>query len=180
MLVRNWFLSVFPLLSFWKAATENGNSNVSIAERDAFSTVKFRWMVAQMNEYWEYRMDRRDLVVKFLHLITVIFNISLNASFLGIASNSQWNPGDREQFGDTGFRYWRGWKWSRAELSNITVSECPHSCGRCQWDKGRCSTDSWDAEPDTCVITLVTWEKDFYWARLVQALERWIFKFGVD
>lgn len=65
VLMRNWFLSVFPLLSFWKAATENGSCNVSITEIDAFSKTKFRWMIAQMNEYWECRMDRGDFVVNF-------------------------------------------------------------------------------------------------------------------
>lgn len=154
LLIRNWFLSVFPLLSFWKAATENGNCNVNNAERDAFSAVKFRWMTAEMNEYWECRMDRGDLVVNFINLITVIFNISPAASFLGIASNSEWDPGDREQFGNTGFRYWRGWERSRVELSNVALSECLNLGGRCQWDEGRRSTDSWDSEPGSCVITL--------------------------
>lgn len=126
----------------------------------------------------ECRMDRGDFVVNFLHLITVIFNISPAASFLGIASNSQWDPGDREQFGNTGFRHRRGWKWSWVELSDIAISEYLNPCNCCQWDEARRSTGGRDAEPDTCLM--VPLGKDFHWAHFVQALERWIFKFGVD
>lgn len=153
LLIRN-YSCVFPFLSYWKAATENGNCNVSIAERDAFRAAKFRWMIAQVDEFWERRMDRGNFVVNFLHLITVIFNISPAASFVGIASNSPWDSGAREQFSNTGFRSWRGCECSWFELSSVSVPEHPTSWNCCQWDEGRRCTGGWDAEPGTCVVTL--------------------------